>query len=76
MELRSCHWPTRSRQVVRKEIYNCSVCRRLKGQAYKADLLSDMPEFRSKEEYPITSTGVHFAGPLSVKSSEVRKLES
>ena len=72
MELRSRYWIVRGRQVIRKEIYSCSVCRRHEGQAYKADPLSDMPEFRFKEEHPFASTGVDFAGPLFVKSSDGR----
>ena len=67
-EIRSRFWLTKGRQVVRKQIYNCVVCRRHEGRSYKVEPSSDMPEFRFKEGSPFASTGVDFAGPLFVKS--------
>jgi len=67
-ELRSRFWLTKGRQVIRKQIYNCVVCRRHEGRSYKVEPSSDMPDFRFKEGTPFASTGVDFAGPLFVKS--------
>lgn len=67
-ELRSRFWLTKGRQVIRKQIYNCVVCRRHEGRSYKVEPSSDMPEFRFKEGYPFSSTGVDFAGLLFVKT--------
>ena len=61
-------WLTMGRQVIRKQIYNCVVCRRYEGRSYKVEPSSDIPEFRFKEGYPFKSTGVDFAGPLFVKT--------
>ena len=43
--------------------------RRHEGQSYKAEPLSDIPEFRFKEGQPFASTGVDFAGPQFIKST-------
>ena len=75
MELRSSYWVIRGRQVVRKVIYSCSVCRRHEGQSYRAELLSDLPEFRLKEGHPFASTGVDFAGPIFVKFAAGRETQ-
>ena len=60
-ELRSRFWLTKGRQVIRKQIYNCVVCRRYEGGSYKVEPSSDLPEFRFKEGYSFSSTGVDFA---------------
>ena len=74
-ELRSRFWLTKGRQVIRKHIYNCEVCRRYEGRSYKVEPSSDMPEFRFKEGYPFSSTGVDFAGPLFVKTVFGREIQ-
>ena len=75
MELRSSYWVIRGRQVVRKVIYSCSVCRRHEGQSYRAEPLSDLPEFRLKEGHPFASTGVDFAGPIFLKFAAGRETQ-
>ena len=67
-EFRSFFWLTKGRQVIRKQIYNCIVCRRHDGRSYKVEQASAMPEFRFKEGYPFASTGADCAGPLFVKT--------
>ncbi|XP_015754627.1 PREDICTED: uncharacterized protein LOC107334213 [Acropora digitifera] len=56
-ELRSRFWLTKGRQVIRKQIYNCVVCRRYEGRSYKvepdqtclnSDLRKDIP-FQAQE---------------------------
>ncbi|XP_067016654.1 uncharacterized protein [Acropora muricata] len=74
-ELRSRFWLTKGRQVIRKQIYNCVVCRRYEGRSYKVEPSSDMPEFRFKEGYPFKSTGVDFAGLLFVKTVFGREIQ-
>ena len=67
-KLRSRFWLTKGQQVIRKQIYNCVVCRRHEGKSSKVKPSLDMPEFRFKEGYPFASTGVDFAGQLFVKT--------
>lgn len=67
-ELRSRFWLTKGRQDIRKQIYNCVMCRRHEGRSYKVKSSSDMPEFRFKQGYFFASTGIDFAGPLFVKT--------
>jgi len=75
-ELRSRFWLTNGRQVIRKQIYKCVVCRRHEGRPYKVEPSSGMPEFRFKEGYPFASTGVDFAGPLFVKTVFGKEIET
>ena len=64
--LREKYWIARRRQVVKREIHMCNVCRKLEGKPYAS------PDFHVSEEYPFSHTGVEFAGPIYVKTS-VRK---
>ena len=67
-ELRSRFWIVQGRQFVRKLLYECVVCRRLKAGPYVAPPPPPLPEFRVKEEPPFTYVGIDFVGPLYVKS--------
>jgi len=53
--------------MVRKNLRQCIVCKRLEGQPYKAPPPPPLPSFRVEEAPPFTHTGVDFAGPLYVK---------
>ena len=57
-----------SRQFVKKLLYKCVICRKLKGRPYKAPPSPPLWEFRVKECPPFACTGVDFAGPLYVKT--------
>ena len=56
-------------KVVKREIHMCNVCRKLEGKSYASP---DHADFRVSEEYPLSHTGVDFAGSIYVKTS-VRK---
>ena len=70
--LREKYWIARGRQVVKREIHMCNVCRKLEGKPYASPDHAPLPDFRVSEEYPFSHTGVDFAGPIYVKTS-VRK---
>lgn len=67
-ELRLRFWIVRSRQFVRKLLYECVVCRRLEGRPQVAPSPPPLPEFRVKEKPPFTYVRIDLLGPLYVKS--------
>ena len=69
IEIRSRFWILKGRSLVKSIIRQCSLCRRFEGRPYLAPPPPPLPEFRVKEEPPFTYTGVNFAGPLYIKSS-------
>ena len=69
-ELRARFWIVRGRQFIRNIIHKCVVCRKHEGQPYRAPPPPPLPGCRVKEDFPFTSTGVDFAGPLSVKNPD------
>ena len=68
-ELRSKFWLVRGRQVVKKFLHGCVICRRHEGRPYRAPPPPPMPEFRVKAAPAFTFTGLDYAGPLYVKGA-------
>ena len=66
--LRSEFWITRSRNYIRKIIHDCWLCNYFEGKSYNYPETPPLPEFRVKQEYPFTYTGVDYAGPFFVKN--------
>ncbi len=69
-ELRTRYWIIKGRSFVRKVIHQCVTCRKFEGKPCPAPPPPPLPRFRVEEEPPFTNTGVDFAGPMYVKSSE------
>ena len=46
VQLRAKFWISKGRQVVKKQLKNCNVCRKLQGIAYGAPSLSQLPKHR------------------------------
>ena len=63
-ELRARFWIIQGRQLVRKLLYKCMICRKLEGRPYQATTPPPLPEFWVKECSPFPYTVVDFAGPL------------
>ena len=72
-EVRSKFWIVRGRSLFRSLIFQCVVCWRFEGTAYKPPLPPPLPDFRVREEPPFTHTGLDFAGPLYVKTNGIAK---
>ena len=66
-ELRSRYWIVKGRNVIKRILSSCKVCRRYEGKPYTAPFPPPLPSFRVHESPPFTYTGVDFAGPLFVK---------
>lgn len=69
-EVRCKYWFARGRQFVRKIVYRCVRCCKLKGLHYRAVLAPTLPEFRVQEATPFAYCGVDFAGPLYITVTE------
>ena len=69
-ELRSRFWVTRGRQVVKKLIKPCLICKKLEGKPYETPPTAPLPDFRVTQAPPFSKVGVDFAGPLFVKKGK------
>ena len=67
-ETRSHYWIVRGRQLVRKYISKCLVCKKLEGLAYSSPSTAPLPDFRVNTSHAFANIGVDFAGPVFVKN--------
>ncbi len=67
--IREQFWILRGRQVVKRVLKRCVVCRKAEGAAYGVPPPPDLPPFRVAEDPPLTNVGLDFAGPLFVRTS-------
>ena len=69
-ELRSRFWVVRGRQVVRKIIHRCVVCRKVEGKPFATSVSAPLPEFRLNSEISaFQSVGLDYCGPVYLKDS-------
>lgn len=73
-ELRSNFWLVRGRQIIRKFIHRCLICRRLEGKSPEGVPPPALPDFRVRQSRPFEHTGLDFAGPFYVKGLEDPKV--
>lgn len=67
-EVCSRFWIVKGRQLVRRLLYHCTICKRYEGKQFSAPLLPQLPELRVTEKPPFTVVGVDFAGTLYFKT--------
>ena len=60
-------WILKGRQVTRKVIRSCVICRRLEGHSYGSVPPPDLPAERVSEDPPFSHVGVDYAGPFHIK---------
>ena len=66
-ELRQRYYVCRGRQVVKKFITKCLVCRKLEVKPLPTPPPSDLPEYRLSDDFAFSRCGTGFAGPLFVR---------
>ena len=66
-ELRQRYYVCRGRQVVKKFITKCLVCRKLEVKPLPTPSPSDLPEYRLSDDFAFSRCGIDFVGPLFVR---------
>lgn len=69
--LKKKFWIIQCNRMVRTECSQCVPCRKLKGEQYKQQM-GDLPEARVTLNRPFGFSGVDYAGPVEIKSSNLR----
>ena len=65
--LRTKFWLVKGRQMVKKILSRCVVCKKLEGRPCSVTKVADLPEFQIREVPPFSKVGIDFAGPLFAK---------
>ena len=68
--LREQFWVIRGREIVKKNVRRCVVCKRNEGRPYKPQVQPDLPSFRVDDAPPFAHTGLDFLGPLYVSKTD------
>ena len=66
-QLRQTYWIPSIRQLVRKILKKCVICRKVIGLPYTAPDPPPLPKIRLQEAPPFSATGIDFSGALHVK---------
>ena len=67
------NWILCGREVVKKVLRKCVICKRYEGKAVSSPPLPQLPEERVGEYPPFANTGVDFTGLLYIKSDKEGK---
>ena len=66
-QLRTRYWVVKGRQVVKRILSTCTLCKRVEGPPYGTPSAPPLPNFRLSNDFAFTRIGVDYAGPLYVK---------
>ena len=66
------YYITGVKQLARTICRRCLVCRKIAAEAHQ-QLMGQLPEPRVSKAPPFTTTGIDFAGPFKLKTSQIRK---
>ena len=69
VQLRAKFWISKGRQIVKKRLRCCNVCKKLEGLAYGAPNMSQLPKHRVEGNRAFSAIGIDFCGPLFLKTS-------
>ena len=73
-KLLSRFWIVRTKSFVCKLLHKCIICRRFNGRPYQQPPPPPLPTFRVTDVPPFTYTGIDFAGPFYINSTENHKV--
>ena len=62
--VRQLYWIPKGREMTKKFVRHCVLCKKLEGLPFKTIFAPDLPLCRVEESPPFANTGVDFAGPL------------
>ena len=65
------YWIIQAKRRIHREVSQCVTCRKVKGESFKQQM-GNLPTARVTLERPFSFTGVDYAGPIEVKSSNLR----
>ena len=68
--LRSRYWIPRLRELIKKYLRRCSICKRLEGKFFEPPQAPPLPDFRVSENPPFSNVGLDFIGPLLTRTSK------
>ena len=68
--LRSRYWIPRLRELIKKYLRRCSICKRLEGKFFEPPPAPPLPDFRVSENPPFSNVGLDFIGPLLTRLSK------
>lgn len=74
--IREHYWIIRGREVVKKVIRRCVLCRKYEGKPYATPPVPPLPLERVSNTPPFNNTGLDFAGPLYVMDKPVGTTDS
>ncbi len=66
--VREKYWIIRGRELVKKVVRRCILCKKHEGLSFKTKFCPDLPEYRVDDGPPFKNVGVDFAGPLMVEN--------
>ena len=65
--IRQCYWIPSARQVIRKLLRYCVICRKVQGKPYQTPDPPPLIKERTQNSQPFEFTGVDFTGALYVR---------
>ena len=63
-------WFVIGRQIVKKVLRGCIICKKIEGLPYPSPRLSALPEIRVYQERPFKYTGIDFCEPAFIKNGK------
>lgn len=69
--LRESWWPIGGRDLARKVVNECIICKRIRGKTL-LPIMGNLPEQRVTQSYPFERCGVDCAGPVFILQFSIR----
>ena len=73
--IRMKYWIPRLRELVKKNVRRCVICKRLEGKFYEPPPPPPLPDFRVSDNPPFTNVGLDFIGPLLTRTADKDEIQ-